>query len=451
MTKPGLWITVDEALQEAVIRSIESKECFTTTVAAWEFRPRPTEIVAVAFRGGSLRYIGICQRGRLVATGQVTVLVTNLMEVHAIRPEEIITKLPKRFRERFKPPVAGVYRPTPRLWEEILNIISRTSPEAHSSISEMHHVVAASKNPGRSARGGIEVFERDAIASALESWGGAALRKRELRKLTPVAPFLASLKSAYVREDPQVNHDHIVFPGMQLSRADVVGSVVLSDYSRNECLTILNCNRQPLEQTIGVDLVYYNHTFDSFVFVQYKRMTDSASGIAEYRPDSDHNHADELRRMKEIDERLNTIAGQDKGVAINHYRLSSAPFYLKLCQARVKAILDAGLVAGMYFPLSLWLSMLDSPDMRGPRGGVVMNWDKCRRRIRNSEFCRMLREGWIGTSARQSQYLNDLIEQSLSGRRMVVIGSTTDGYHWNDARRDNMGRFAAKDDPEGAV
>ena len=37
-------------------------------------------------------------------------------------------------------------------------------------------------------------------------------------------------------------------------------------------LEVAYANRNPLERTFGVDLVYYNAYFQSFVFVQYKLM-----------------------------------------------------------------------------------------------------------------------------------------------------------------------------------
>ena len=70
-----------------------------------------------------------------------------------------------------------------------------------------------------------------------------------------------------------------------------------------EYLTILNCNRQPLEQTLGVDLIYYSHRFDSFVLVQYKRMSEGTQG-AEYRPGNDPSHEKELERMLKTEEFL---------------------------------------------------------------------------------------------------------------------------------------------------
>jgi len=452
MTKrPGLWIAVDESLAESVQWSIDSKECFTTTVPSRDTRPRHAELVAVSLNSRSIHYLGVCQRGRKVVTGQTTVLVSNAVSVGPIRHESIRSALPPKFRHRFDPPTVGVRRPTPRLWDEILAAVTRSKPDAAASIRELRALVAGAELPRGRRRGGLEVFERDALASILQVWGGTALRKRELRKLTPVAPFLSSLKSAYVREDPQINHDHITFPGMQLARRDVVGSIVMSDPYGSEHLTIVNCNRQPLERTMGVDLAYYNHSYDSFVFVQYKRMIDGADGQADYRPNSDSNHADELRRMTEVDDQLRAVANLDADAPLRTYRLSDGPFYLKLCEARVKATLDAGMVSGMYFPLRLWQAMTRSSEMLGERGGVVMNWHNCRRRFQNGEFCQLLRQGWIGSAAGQSKYLSDLVEQSLRGGRMVVLGATSAGPPHDEARRDSLGRFAAMDDPDGAT
>ena len=57
---------------------------------------------------------------------------------------------------------------------------------------------------------------------------------------------------------------------MEVARRYQTGIAVLEN--ARERLTIINCNRQKVEETPGVDLVYYNHTFKSFVMVQYKRM-----------------------------------------------------------------------------------------------------------------------------------------------------------------------------------
>jgi hypothetical protein len=96
-------------------------------------------------------------------------------------------------------------------------------------------MIGETSAPRGRVSGGIEVFDRDAVASALQIWGGTSYRKRILRKAVPrvasapIAPFLARLKTVSVREDPQINHDHVTFPGMEVARRDVIGSVVLTN------------------------------------------------------------------------------------------------------------------------------------------------------------------------------------------------------------------------------
>ena len=155
---------------------------------------------------------------------------------------------------------------------------------------------------------GLEAFERDAIGCALQAWAGPGARRRILRNATPTsndrAPFLERLKDVQSREDPQIAHDHNVFPGMTVSARDIISAVTLTEGPDH--ITILNCNRQPLEQTLGVDLIYYSHRFKSFVLVQYKRMVDE-NGISGYRPHLDSNHAKEIARMKTAEQLLKTV------------------------------------------------------------------------------------------------------------------------------------------------
>lgn len=204
----------------------------------------------------------------------------------------------------------------------------------------------------------------------------------------------------------------------------MIGSVLLTDGI--EYLTILNCNRQPLEQTLGVDLIYYSHRFDSFVLVQYKRMSEGKQGSAEYRPGNDPSHEKEVERMLKTEEFL---IAQPKGenTSASDFRLSGRPFYVKLCEPKAKAALDAGMVSGMYVPLELWRRLLDAPEARGPKGGVVITWDNCLRRFNNGEFTSLLRNGWIGSAAGESKALSAIVEQVLSSGRMLVFAETSKG------------------------
>ena len=86
------------------------------------------------------------------------------------------------------------------------------------------------------------------------------------------APFLSGLEQGQVIEDMMVSHDAKAMPGWFPEPENLIGVVKLSRRDGTEHLTIVNANRTSIETTLGVDLVYYLHSYRSFVMVQYKRM-----------------------------------------------------------------------------------------------------------------------------------------------------------------------------------
>ena len=113
----------------------------------------------------------------------------------------------------------------------------------------------------------------------------------------PAAPssFLAGLQPRAPIEDRLIDYDASVFDGWKLVERDAVGRAVFAE--GQNLLTVINVNRSAIERTLGVDLVYFNHRFRSFVLVQYKRMRRE-SGRSVYRPDKGLEK--ELRRMREL-------------------------------------------------------------------------------------------------------------------------------------------------------
>jgi hypothetical protein len=171
---------------------------------------------------------------------------------------------------------------------------------------------------------------------------------------------------------------------------------------------------------------------------------------SEYRPDSDKSHAGELQRMIKADKMLRSLP-RHNGSDLGTFRLSGRPFYVKLCEATIKAPLDAGMTPGMYIPLGLWSQFLNSAEVCGSRGARVVTWDNCLRRFNNSEFTNLLRDGWIGSAAGQSAALHDIIEDVLASNRMLVLAATSADRESREMRRDDLGRFTAENDPAGAI
>jgi len=186
MAKPhGLWLAIGGgSLAEAVANSIETQDQFTISVTARDVKPRSAELVLVSLKD-SADYIGISQRGRRVATGQMTLVVSRLAPLARMTQGAIREALPKRLASRFKPPATGQYRPSPQLWEELLKIVSSAWPEIAERIRELARIAQNTRDSWGPFGGGLEIFERDAVASALEAWRGAQFRKRMLRSVVP--------------------------------------------------------------------------------------------------------------------------------------------------------------------------------------------------------------------------------------------------------------------------
>lgn len=448
----GLWIAIGGgSLADRIESSIESRWEFSYSIPQFDVKPRRAELVIVSLRGTIPDFLGISLRGRPGTTGLTTTMISNLVPLRRLKVSEVQAALPARFRRLYDPPREGVYRPSAGLWREIQAILIEQNPQSSDRIANLRRTLtdANRRRRGR-VEGGLEIFERDAVASALQAWGGPTIRRRVLRSAVGTgdrtAPFLARLQNVPTREDPQINHDQTVFPGMTISSRDIVSAVTLNE--GKERITILNCNRQPLEETLGVDLIYYNHRFQAFTLVQYKRMVDE-NGTVGYRPKPDPNYKAEMARMHSAELLLQSLPRR-KEPGVDGYRLTDRLFFIKLCETKASVELDSGMVSGMYVPLELWEALVKSEKAKGPRGAIRVTWENCVRRLRNGEFTNILRYGWIGSAAEQTEKLSEIVEAVLGSGRMLVLAATKPGNASTDYRRDNWGRFAAEDDPEGA-
>ena len=136
--------------------------------------------------------------------------------------------------------------------------------------------------------------------------------------------------------------------------------------------------------------------------------------------------------------------------SLNAFRLDERPFYLKLCPEQTFRPVDEELVKGMYIPFDLWMQLIASAEVKGQRGGVRITWDNCRRRFSNTEFTSLLASGWIGSTQGQSAQLADIINQTLSEGKMVILAGTSGQRSNRGYRRDSWGRFTDEQDTFGS-
>jgi hypothetical protein len=80
--------------------------------------------------------------------------------------------------------------------------------------------------------------------------------------------FLSGVSRRHLQEESPLQHDLNNWVGANAVHVAGVSTFELGDRR----LQVVYANRNELERTLGVDLIYVNSRFNSFVLVQYKLM-----------------------------------------------------------------------------------------------------------------------------------------------------------------------------------
>ncbi len=235
--------------------------------------------------------------------------------------------------------------------------------------------------------------------------------------------FLDSLPGAKVTEDIMVLRDFSSFPGLPKNKnIHYASKVFSSDSGPIIRLTVIMSNRQPLEKQTGVDLIYFNETYRSFVMVQYKAMEERGKQ-KEFRWQKGDQFCKEIARTESVLQRLKSMPG---GHEPHSFRFTDNPFFLKFCSRVVFKPDDKKLFPGIYLPLNYWKTADVAGCFKGKYGGKVLTYDNVRRHINNTEFAGLVAKAWVGTTTKQSSFLKNLIWDILSSGKTVTFatGST---------------------------
>ncbi|WP_189822665.1 hypothetical protein [Streptomyces finlayi] len=219
-------------------------------------------------------------------------------------------------------------------------------------------------------------------------------------------------------EDDMISHDAQRFRDW-LGPEDWLHRAAFTAFSQDgQRLVIYNANRKAAEKTLGVDLIYFHEARDSFILVQYKRMTREGNSEWKYYPNGDENLKGQLERMRAIDDECGRLLKDS-----DDYRLNSKPSWLKLCHAD-SILMDAKtLTSGMY----LAREYFDQLFTRANSAGQVRAFSRktVERYLDNTEFTELVAGGWIGSSGYGSAGVKKQLEVSLDGGREIVFAEVT--------------------------
>ena len=275
--------------------------------------------------------------------------------------------------------------------------------------------------PPSAAEGRILLQERDAVMVATEIFGGSTNLRGGLRYMsreTSSAPFLARLADAHQLEDQVIDKDarnFLDWVGLETEHA-----AAMTFHSGQRTLTVVNANKGPIEKATGADLIYYNHSNESFVLVQYKMMEHRTAEWV-YYPDQQF----ELERQRLVAvESIHQQAAFDSSNHLN-YRLGAPVTYFKFCRRNSAFdVNDLKLMPGSYVPTDYVQSLMAS--MHGERGAArIVEGPLKARSLGNTSFAALVSTGLIGTRGTATEDLVSVVQNALDAGRSIVIGVET--------------------------
>jgi|SRR5579864_1859943 len=434
----GLLIYFDESQRRDLIREeidgIYEPFSDALSVRDWEFGK--TIIALMAFSESTIDYISLAKKGRRVATSKFRVEFSGMVNLESISIQSVESRLSNRIRPHFINASRGAGGLVPeKTWLALIDAIRKERPQ---QVADIDRLMSLRRYSGYSLDGHIaELFlqEREALGAALDIFSGSnKLRDSVLSQWAPPeralsevneqnstarllesggrsSSFLSGIPQRFVQEESALQHDLFNWPGM--TPVHIAGTSVFSQGGRR--LEVIYANRNSLEHTLGVDLIYYNEDYDSYVLVQYKLMHEESDQMC-YRPDQ--QLSDEMARMGSIYQscqRKKTIQSHGE------FRLNDDGFMFKLVPNRGLRPASGELIKGMYL-LREYMAFLIGPNgPKGTKGAPLLTFDGAPRYLTNSEFAAAVRSGWIGTSGMQSRIVKDLVRQYYETGRSLLV------------------------------
>lgn len=250
--------------------------------------------------------------------------------------------------------------------------------------------------------------QEDAIHSAIAAFGikGNAIPDQVVLKRGASSGL--GMVGAYLYEDNVVHSDASYLPGFNAIAPDVTGRAVFK--KQDERLVIYTANKLPLEQMLGVDLIYINETRGNIVMVQYKMLEEHINETRTqdwlFRPD--RQLRDEIARM-----RLPIFEGK-----LMDYRLSRKPFYFKFVKRKV----GSGFHQSFIVSLDHLNQLLVTPEAKGPKGGIRLSYNTLGGNyLREADMLGLIRSGYIGTHRAETDALAVIIGEVAKGNKALVL------------------------------
>ena len=414
---PGQILRFTDGFRDFLVRErVEDQRAFTDVVDATQgSRPR-RYIALLSIDGDRVTHAALATRGSRVATGKVRIRYNSIRELTPVALSAIAGAIPPSVRRHFTGNLDLDGWLPEQTWKAALDIVRQDT--GNDRVTRDLERLLSTTPPAITPRQ-LQVLteERDALGIALQIFDPSlSTVVPSVNSIsTAEAPFLVAMQNASMPEDLGIAHDTSVFDGWLPKGVPAVGATTFERHGHE--LTVANVNRTPVEHVLGVDLIYFHAEYRSFIFVQYKRMARDDENQPYYRPSGKS-----FRRQYEQTMKWDLwMRAHPTSPGLPSYRLGSDTFFFEIYPNPMAVPAPHGLLRGMYFPLSYWTSLIGSPEVRGPRGGVRITYQNARRYLTNTQFADLVGSGWVGSPPQGEAILANVIAQALRARRSVTL------------------------------
>ncbi len=425
-TKPLVLLRFPDGFEQAIAESKNGLSRFTFAKPHGSFHELRLPTLCLAeMRDGSARkcFVGVAKTRAAITTLDSRLTVLKLQSLKLASLDAIGSQLKENlFKTKLKQKLETPYLAlslSPQLSGAIVEVLA-SDPENRKAIE-----AAAFHIPKLRKIASAEWEQFDAIKTAMAAFGLSKSAFPEIIEIPADSdstlnyldshydPSEEASGSASVLEDNVIAQDASVIPGFELKVKHVTGRAVF--FNSGERLDVYTANKGPLEEMLGVDLIYVNETVGNTVMVQYKLLrTHPDSGSAKsdwiFRPDEQFEL--EVDRMK-----LLPVKGKP-----TDYRLHRSPFFFKF----VKRTGDGETHASFVVSLDHLKQYLDSPNSKGPKGGVRVSFRSLDGvYLRETDLLGLIRSGYIGTHRLETDALKHIIQAVSEGKRSLVLAWQT--------------------------
>lgn len=279
----GLIIHFDEDQRNYLLSEERRDHRFSDALSVHGWEIKQIQVVLLSFSGQTIDFIALATKGSRVVTGKSRVEFSDLVDLGSISLHEVEGLLSPNTKLHFMKSSTGRGGRLPeKTWFETIKAIKELRPGLVDEIERLISITVVSKYRLKGESAEVLLQEREALGAALDIFSGNnELRKDVLKSWAPKLDsvdnydedameadlnlpqyssisFLSGIPERYIQEESAIQHDLFNWENEKVT----LHNMGISRFEQgNRVLEVVYANKNPLEHTLGVDLIYYNKSF----------------------------------------------------------------------------------------------------------------------------------------------------------------------------------------------